>query len=238
MGKAKACGTVGVKYGEKKQEQSARDFASAFTETKEYSLGKKMPVGGAKEWVKLAEGEPMPARYGLVSICEHPAVAKKKSDCDKYSKTYCANYLGNADEEATCAEPDEPECTWDSDCLPYHHCSNQVCVEEPPCYAKIYQSGWLNGDPKILPLDKPVVNSEFGDGRFVELYPRKIRSYWVSGGCKEVIIMDEDKCRESYSDNEVKSMRRDNDPEWNNDLRDDLSNDVCKLKLTAKSTWV
>jgi len=50
--------------------------------------------------------------------------------------------------------------------------------------------------------------------------------------------MDEDKCRENDADNEVQTMRRDNDPQWNNDLSSDLNNDVCKLKLWAKSSWV
>jgi len=179
----------------------------------------------------------MPARYGLTSICEHPALANKKYDCKKYAATYCSKYLGADSEEAMCAQPQEPQCTWDADCLPNHVCSNEVCVEEPPCYAKIFQYAEYRGDMRTIPVDKPVYKREFGDGRFTVLWPHTIWSYWVSGGCEEVVFMDQDQCRADYADNEVVTSRNNNDPKWNPEIKGDLHDDVCKLKLRAKESW-
>lgn len=68
-------------------------FDSYFSEKREFSLGRRMPnEGGAAEWVKLVDGEPMPVRYGLESICEHPALASKKIHlCE-----VCSNILHGA----------------------------------------------------------------------------------------------------------------------------------------------
>merc|ERR1719410_2774933 len=72
--------TVGAKYGSKSSREQSQKFESHFSETKEFSLGRRMPdSGGVHEWVKQIGGEPMPTRWGLESICEHPAFAPKKS---------------------------------------------------------------------------------------------------------------------------------------------------------------
>jgi len=89
---------------------------------------------------------------------------------------------------------------------------------------------------RIIPADRPVYKREFGDGRFTYL-GGSISSYWVSGGCEEVVFMDQDKCRADYGDNEVVTSRDNNDPHWNLKIKGDLKNDVCKLRLKAKESW-
>lgn len=49
--------------------------------------------------------------------------------------------------------------------------------------------------------------------------------------------MDEDGCRESYSDNVKRSNRDNNFPQSIGDLPYDLDNDVCGIKLMAKAQW-
>merc|ERR1719474_1341131 len=85
-----ASATVGVSYGSKNEQENMEKFDSYFSEIKEFSLGRRMPnQGGAEEWVKQINGEPMPTRYVFKSLCQHPAFATKKDNCEKYIKTYC-----------------------------------------------------------------------------------------------------------------------------------------------------
>merc|ERR1712129_62685 len=90
MSKVKASVTVGAEYGEKSSQGISKNNEQLFQEEKEYSLGKRLPADGSVEdWIKDLDAEPMPTRYGLKSICNHPALAPKKADCEKYADSYC-----------------------------------------------------------------------------------------------------------------------------------------------------
>merc|ERR1719277_1397459 len=101
----------------------AQEFESHFSEFQEVTLGRRFPSeGGAEAWVEQSGGEPMPIKYGLESICEHPALKDQKSVCETHAATYCKDYLTKSGSNdgfgSECTPPQKPECTWDLDCLP------------------------------------------------------------------------------------------------------------------------
>merc|ERR1712187_875278 len=114
MTKVKAFATVGASYGEKASEGIAKDNEHLFQEEKEYSLGMRLPADGSVEdWITDLDAEPMPTRYGLESICNHPALAPKRADCEKYADSYCPKHLLKSEPRLSCEAPQEVECLWD-----------------------------------------------------------------------------------------------------------------------------
>lgn len=232
--------TAGVSYGEKNSQSESEKFDSHFSEIKEFSLGRRMPnEGGAKEWVKQIDGEPMPTRYAFKSICEHPAFITKKDSCETYIKTYCDKHLSLLHEGVVCNPAEKPECTWDMDCPDHHRCTNQnTCEELPSCTLHLYSSRSYGGTMRTF---GPVYYTDAAGGKdggkvFDTVNKAKTDSARVSQGCEQVILMDSDRgCRESRADNLIMG-RRTNQFEVGN-FNDDLENDICMVKLLAKRTW-
>jgi len=210
--------TVGAKYGSKSSREQSQKFESHFSETKEFSLGRRMPdSGGVHEWVKQIGGEPMPTRWGLESICEHPAFAPKKSACIEYSKTYCAKHLIHADHDANCDASQKRECTWDLDCLPRHSCTNEGKRVLGPVYYTD-AAGGPDGGKMFDVVDKHL-----------------IASAKVTEGCEKVILVDQDSCKVKSRDNLV--LGRSANAYEHKDFWDDLENDICEVKVLARQSW-
>jgi len=223
---------------EKKSSAVREAVSKHFSEVKEFSLGKRMPdKGGVSAWIADASGEPMPIRYALKSICEHPAFAGKKGDCDRYRATYCTKHLQHMDEGISCLPEAEPKCLWDIDCGAHQSCEEGSCVSQPDCWVRAYSGDNLNGWSSQY---GPIYYDENPTGQIFSLgsMGRSISSVEVSGGCEEVVLMDEDACRVQYSDNMVVELRRSNGNRRVTNLPYDLDNDVCKMKLSAKKQWV
>jgi hypothetical protein len=236
MSKVKASATVGASYGEKSSQGISKEYEEVFQEEKEYSLGKRLPAdGGVEDWIKDLDSEPMPTRYGLKSICNHPALAPKKADCEKYADSYCPNHLVKSQPRVSCEAPQEVECLWDLDCLPYHKCTEaNTCVQTPYCIVEIFSAPNLGGSRREY---GPVYYEENPEGKVMSV-GGDIDSVRVSGGCADVILMDQDECSENYEDNGVIANRDTNRAKQNNNLNYDLEDDVCKIKVHAKSDWV
>jgi len=233
--------TVGASYGSKSSREQAAKFESHFSETKEFSLGRRMPnSGGVHEWVKLIGGEPMPTRWGLESLCEHPAFATKKSACVRYSKSYCEKHLAHADPDATCDVAQRRECTWDLDCLPRHTCTvDGKCEKLPSCTVELYDYAYFNGgSPRVL---GPVYYTDAAGGpdggkMFDVEDKHKIGSAKVSEGCEKVVLVDQDSCKLSSRDNLV--LGRSANAFEHKDFWDDLENDICEVKVLARKDWI
>jgi len=232
--------TVGASYGSKSSREQAQKFESHFSETKEFSLGRRMPnSGGVHEWVKLIGGEPMPTRWGLKSLCEHPAFATKKNACIKYSKSYCEKHLVHADPEAICDVAQRRECTWDLDCLPRHSCTDEGrCEKLPSCTVWLYDYAYFNGgSPRVL---GPVYYTDAAGGpdggKTIDVYDKhKIGSAKVSEGCEKVVLLDQDNCKLSSRDNLV--LGRSANTFEHKDFWGDLENDICEVKVLARKDW-
>jgi len=230
-------GTVAVKteYTRSKETSESREFEDSFEERKEFSLGKKLPTSGdVGEWAAEASGEAMPIRYGLTSMCEHPAFASKKADCVKYHKTFCPQFLSKADPSVRCSKGDKPECLWDMDCLPHHVCTEDACQPEPECTIWVYPYAFLNGEPRKF---GPYYFGEAPQGRLVSL-GGDISSVKVSGGCDEVVLFDQDSCKDNNKDNQVVENRDTNEEKVLKEVGSDLRNDVCKMKVMPKKYWL
>jgi hypothetical protein len=230
-------GTVAVKadYTRTKETSESREFEEAFEERKEFSLGKKLPPSGdVGLWAAAATGEAMPIRYGLTSMCEHPALASKKDTCEQYHKTFCHKFLSKADPEVQCQREPKPECLWDIDCLPHHTCNEGVCQPEPDCKISIFPHGYLNGQAVEY---GPYYHGEAPQGRLVDV-TKKIGSMTISGGCEEVVFFDQDKCKDNHIDNAVLENRDSNEQKEMKKLPGDLYNDVCKMKVMVKKYWL
>mmetsp|Transcript_134686 Transcript_134686/g.430208 ORF Transcript_134686/g.430208 Transcript_134686/m.430208 type:complete len:93 (-) Transcript_134686:504-782(-) len=86
----------------------------------------------------------------------------------------------------------------------------------------------------------PIYRREYPTGMEYSLgwMQGEISSLRISGGCEEVILMDEDACRLVYEDNKVIDVRQNNDQVRVGALPNDLDNDVCRVKVLAKEKWV
>jgi len=74
-------------------------------EQQEFYVGKRMPdFGKLDDWLHDVAEEPMPIRFNLVSICEHPAFAASgvKQDCMDAHADYCSDHLTLLDPEMSC----------------------------------------------------------------------------------------------------------------------------------------
>jgi hypothetical protein len=221
--------TLSASHETKKTEREVNEQSEFFKDRKEFSIGKRVPAeGGGEAWADAADGEPMPVRYTLVSICEHPEFVQsgKKHDCQKYQATYCTKHLTKMKEDVSCDPPQKKECLWDMDCEKNSECSSGgKCVPLPQCYVQ-----W--GNTKL----GPVLHRDAPMGKTYGTLGKKIDIVTVSGGCAEVVFVDEDNCKEIHSHNIVAELRNSN-VDGKVDLPYDLTNDVCKIKLIPKKQW-
>jgi len=217
-----------TQYTESESSKKASNFSSTFKEKREFSLGTKLPKkGGAKAWAAQSKGEPMPIRWAMESLCEHPAWGSKKADCEKYHKTFCSNFLQRLDSNVRCdIQSNPPECAWDMDCHLRHVCHNSVCVKEPDCKVRI-GGKWYG----------PYYWNDTPQGRVVRL-SGKMGRLEITGGCAQVVLYDEDKCRDDYEDNLLLQNMDGDETKTVNQLPDDLVNDVCAMKVYPKKIWV
>jgi len=230
--------TVGASYGSKSSREESAKFDSHFSETKEFSLGRRMPnEGGVEEWVKQIGGEPMPIRYGLVSLCEHPAFAKKKSDCVQYSKSYCEKHLVHSGQDVRCDAAEKRECTWDMDCLPRHTCTDDgKCEELPSCTVELFEHEYFNGGKTTMgPVYYTDAAGGPNGGKVIKYTKSLIGSARVSKGCDKVVLVDEDNCKVSHRDNLV--LGHSVDSLEHKDFWGDLENDICEVSVLARKDW-
>lgn len=214
-------------YTESDSSKTFSNFSSKFKEKKEFSLGTKLPrEGGAKAWAAQSKGEAMPIRWALESLCEHPAWGSKKANCEKYHKTFCSNFLQRLDPDVRCDKQSKPpECAWDMDCHLRHVCHDSVCIKEPDCKVQIGLK-WYG----------PYFWADAPQGRVVKL-SGKMGRVEITGGCEQVVLYDEDACRDNYEDN-LLLQNMDSDDTKSRNLPDDLVNDVCAMKVYPKRYWV
>jgi len=233
---AELTGSAKVEYGQATDSSDNKTFDDFFEERKEFSLGKKLPRDGdVGAWVDSATTEPMPIRYGLVSMCEHPALRSRRQLCWEFHKTFCTKFLAKTDPEVRCERGQKPECLWDIDCLPHQVCSEGTCIKEPDCTVYVYKKFAQQGEAKIY---GPYYLKDAPQGRLVSLDKVKIQSVKVSGGCEEVVFFDEDSCKDNKADNAVIVNRNHNEFKGISHLPSDLQNDVCKMKILPKKYWV
>jgi hypothetical protein len=226
---------VGLTTGERKEtEERVKKY---FEEVKEFSVGKRMPdKGGAQAWVNQVGGEPMPIKYEFKSLCEHPAMASKKSRCEQHASTYCENHLQPSSVDSLCAKAPELECLWDLDCDEHHVCSEGACVKEPECSVQVYSESHQRGTRHVY---GPVFARQNPVGKVIRLtggMNRMISSANISAGCEEVIFMNGDDCRESHWKNQVVDLRDANT--WKTRDGMDNNDNVCALKVFAKKNWL
>jgi len=233
--------TAGASYSEKEQDSESQKFDSYFSEVMEFSLGRAMPnKGGVHEWVKLVDGEPMPIRYALKSICEHPAFASKKAECTKYSKTYCTSHLQKSmGGGVNCDRAQKQECLWDLDCPPHHTCTeSNSCLALPSCTVWLYAEPNYRGSVRTF---GPLYRRQAPMGKVYDTWDKaKIDSVKISGGCEEVLLMDADAggCLERRDDNILIENRKGNGEKRLSNLPYDLEDDVCSIKLKTKEKWL
>jgi len=229
-----ACGQAG--YSEKNSNEELRNFSSYFEQTKEFSLGRRMPSdSGLQEWSQQVTEEPMPFRYDLKSLCEHPVFSSKKEECSRYRESYCVKHLVYTHRGLSCDRAQQQECTWDMDCLPRHRCTMEGrCLPYPSCTVAFYPDPNSGGDPRTF---GPVYYTDGPGGHnggVIFDATGRVDSVKVSEGCDQVILMDNDRggCLEVRGDNMLLGART-QQYEVNN-LPKDLQNDICKVKLLAR----
>jgi len=225
---------VDVKHSSIKDTSQMEMFDSYFSEVKEFSLGRRLPNdGGVEAWVKQIQGEPMPIRYDLTSICKHPAFTTKRGKCETYSNTYCTQHLAlSTGNGINCDPAEKTECTWDMDCLPDHRCGDEgACVQLPTCKLELFSENDFQGNKKVF---GPITYRDAPMGKVFDVYEyAKINSAKVSTDCEQVILMDYDyfQCLEDRNDNIIMGTRTGifsiRDLPW------DLQSDICGVKLLA-----
>merc|ERR1712012_1387942 len=173
----------------------------------------------------------------MESLCEHPALAKTKLDCQRYARTYCEKHLVQRDRDVNCMPSPETDCLFDVHCKAHYACREGTCIPEPGCYVEAFTDDFLKGDKKTF---GPIYWRERPNGEEFPLgwMQNKISSLRISGGCEEVVAMDEDRCMAVYSDNGVWQLKEQNSEVVVMDLKGDLDDDVCKIILKAKKDWV
>lgn len=239
--------TAGVESSQETSSKSAKNLEKSFQEVKEFSVGKRIPdTGGVQSWLKDVGVEPMPIRYALASMCDHPALKSKKSECEQAKASYCPDHLQKMEEDISCAPPTEPQCLWDIDCgAPNHYvCHDGECAERPFCEVTMYSGRGLSGSSSKLNIPGSSVSTkmyqrDFPTGKFIRLsgwWEGEIESLRFSGGCDEVVVIDEDACKSTYVDNLVLSGRS-NDNEKGSNLPWDLAEDSCAIEIWAKEEW-
>jgi len=225
-----------VKTKLKDKEKTVKAVEEAFTQVKEFSVGKRMPdEGGIQAWVKDVGDEPMPIRFELVSICEHPVLASNKIACQKASKSYCS-YLKRNNRDIQCNPVPRPSCLFDLDCKKSEVCVEGSCMPEPNCNVTLYSEG----DFKGWKMEKgPVYYSSRPDGMEFDIgmMAGQISSYEISGGCAEVVLMDKSHCQLVHKDNIVETMRTQNDRKRVGSMGSWINDGVCRVKLTPKKRW-
>jgi len=137
-------GDLSASYKEGTTRKKMEAVKTSFQKTQAFSLGRGLPLESdpaqwMDNWVKQVDGEAMPFRYALKSVCEHPALVDKKADCEKYRNTYCSAWLKKNDESVSCVEPRQSQCTFQSDCPQGYKCEERECVKEPRCRAILSQ---------------------------------------------------------------------------------------------------
>lgn len=181
-----------VSIGFNSRDDSSKKVDSYFSERRSFTVGKRMPAGGVDEWMKDMQSEPMPIKFSLVPMCDHPVFKAKVGTCRDAWDTYCEEHLKRAEPDLDCGNREESQCTWDIDCLePHMRCEQNQCVKRPECEVTLYKGGNYDGDSKT-----------FGGVYFYKSQPYKIfdlqnvygwrgaaRSMKVSGGCAKVIKM-------------------------------------------------
>jgi len=225
-----------VKTTVKNKERTVKAVEESFTQVKECSVGKRMPdEGGIQAWVKDVGDEPMPIRFDLVSLCNHPVLDSKQSMCEKASKSYCS-YLKRNNRDVQCHPIPRPSCLFDLDCKKHEVCVEGSCMPEPNCNVSLYSKGHFGGWKMAK---GPVYYSNLPDGMEFDIgmMAGQISSYEISGGCAEVILMDKSHCRLVHKDNIVETMRTQNTRKRVGSMGSWINDDVCRVKLVPKKRW-
>eukprot|EP00931_Biecheleriopsis_adriatica_P110733 TRINITY_DN8502_c0_g1_i3.p1 TRINITY_DN8502_c0_g1~~TRINITY_DN8502_c0_g1_i3.p1 ORF type:complete len:1517 (+),score=322.36 TRINITY_DN8502_c0_g1_i3:69-4553(+) len=215
-------------------------------EVREVTVGKPIGKGGIDAWVKEVGQEPMPIRFQLTSICEHPAFGKSeqtKEKCEMFAETYCPNHLSKtAEEGASCetAAARTQECLFNLDCGDYHVCNKDgLCIPEPPCWVTVYDEEYLQGEKKKY---GPIYFRERPDGERFDLeadgWRKRVMSAEFSGGCAEVTYVDQDSCMEQQKKNKPVSNQQSNSGQVTNQFPKEIRKDMCMIYAQAKEEWL
>jgi len=110
-----------------------------FDERRVFIIGKRLPAGGIDAWMQELGGEPMPIKFGLMSMCEHP-VFKEKTMCEAAKASYCEEHLQRMHPELSCEATPTAQCLWDIDCDTIGaRCEMGQCETKPMCEAQIFE---------------------------------------------------------------------------------------------------
>jgi hypothetical protein len=223
----------------KDEYKTSASLTKFFEETREFWIGKRMPdKGGVAEWIKASSEEPMPIRYDLKSICDHPAFAGgKRQTCHQHASTYCTKHLDGLT-ELECTAAKKPECQWDLDCEGNHMiCDQGSCMKEPGCEVTVYDDNHFRGANQKF---GPYYRRQYPLGYTFSVggWQGRASSLLMSGGCEEVIAVSAWKCQERHKDNEVYTAKSSNDPIRAGGLKWGLNDNLCKLHVLPKERWV
>jgi len=194
------------------------------------------------------DAEPMPIRFNLISICNHPSLKSKFQECTDYAASYCEEHLAPSKPGSPC-EPAQPaECLWDIDCGEKHSCTKGKCERAPECTVLQYHNcdcddevGWpVVYGPKFRPT------TQF-DG-FVFPVEGNNPRWWccvkMTGGCEEVMLVDADSGERNFERSNANTLIVQN--RYSNamtkyllpDFSDDLKDDVWAIKAIPKAHWL
>jgi len=190
----KAKASKNVKLGFSSSDQQAKDMSKYMSETKEFSVGRRMAPKGFEEWTKDANGEPMPIRFSFVSLCDHPGFSSKKAECHKHAASYCPNHLQRMHPDLSCDAAKPSDCTWDIDCdEPHSICRQGYCLPKPNCNVTI-------GKGCKEETGKCAEEQSIGPFYYSDSQPQQIitvpetfigfTSLAMSAGCGKVVLME------------------------------------------------
>lgn len=165
---------IGAGWDSSSATQDEEVWHQAFHKESKIVLGEQLLASdvGEGDWGKRSKVDPMPIRYDMDFICNHPAMNSHQEQCTAALGTYC-QYLQKSHPDLPCLaseEPDDPECMWSSDCGNgqddplAHRCEDGKCVRQPMPQVVIKQPAEEAGkgyECRELTLDQQeLLNSE------------------------------------------------------------------------------
>lgn len=204
-------------------EEETTSVQKYFNERKTFSVGKSIPEGGITKWMETIEGEPMPIKFDLMPLCEHPVFkGEKKGLCEEAIGSYCEDHIKRIHEDVKCEPTKTSECLWDTDCdSPHtHRCMVGKCVERPPCDVVGYSGTGFTGEMKTF---GPWYHADSEPVKIIDLtnWQGKMVSMKIGGGCGKIVAMNENRLddssnlvRTNYRKNDVLEVSSMDGPNW------------------------
>jgi len=191
--------------------------------------------------------EPMPIKFNLVSICNHPVFSNSRSVCEASANSYCEEYLSKTKEGVSCTPAPEAECLWDTDCGEKHACMEGSCQKQPDCSVYIHKSCSCEDKKPIVygPLWRPQEDFTGFKKAVAGTNSKDFCCAKVTGGCEEIIFVDDDELfddqRNFKSDNTnnlIVENRYSNALVRTPAVPGDLQDDLWAMNILPKMKWL